>query len=120
MINTCTGLLSGLVSITGCCHTIDQWAAVIIGLGSPFVFIFVKNLWIKLKIDDTCDASPLHFGVGTYATIMSSFFSNGKYATGVFYGNGYALAWNIAGLFAVAAWVIGTTSIIMLFLKAIG
>lgn len=89
-------------------------------MGSPIVFLFVKGLWVKLKIDDTCDASPLHFGVGIYATIMTGFFSNGNYATGVFYGKGWVLAYNIAGLCAVACWVVGTTSLAMLFLKAIG
>ena len=71
----------------------------------------------KIGIDDACDASPLHFGVGLYAIIMTAFFANGNTAKGVFYGDGKLLGWNIVGILAVGAWVAATTSIAMLFLK---
>jgi len=78
-------------------------------------------LWKKLKLDDACEASCLHMGIGTYgALIGTGFFANGIHATGVFWGSGYLLGWNIAALLAVAAWVLVTTSLAMFFLKCIG
>ena len=73
-----------------------------------------------MGIDDACDASPLHFGVGTYGFLMSAFFSNGNTARGVFYGSGLLLGWHIVAILAVGAWVAGTTSIAMICLKASG
>lgn len=52
----CSGILVGLVSITGCCDRVEPWAAFIIGaIGALFYIIGCKLLDI-FHIDDPVEA----------------------------------------------------------------
>jgi Amt family ammonium transporter len=52
------GALSGLVAITAGCATLAPWAAFVTGVVGGWVYIFVSNLLVKLRIDDAVDAVP--------------------------------------------------------------
>ena len=52
----CSGILVGLVSITGCCDRIEPWAALIVGgIGALFYILGCKILDV-LHIDDPVEA----------------------------------------------------------------
>jgi Amt family ammonium transporter len=109
------GALSGLVGITAGCAVVEPWAAFVIGLIAGWVYIFVSNLLIKLKIDDAVDAIPVHFGNGIWGCIATGLFAepartikafgeHGHY--GLFYASsGKLLLAQICGVLWICTWV---------------
>lgn len=56
------GILSGLISITGCCHATTPYYSIIIGIVGFFSYYSLSELLIKHEIDDPIEAAPLHLG----------------------------------------------------------
>ena len=52
----CSGILVGLVSITGCCDRIEAWAALIIGSVGALFYILGCKILDWLHIDDPVEA----------------------------------------------------------------
>jgi len=69
------GCLTGLVSITAGCATVETWAAVLIGLVSGWVYLGVSRLLVKFRIDDAVDAVPVHLGGGAWGLISTGLFT---------------------------------------------
>lgn len=69
------GALSGLVSITAACATVDPWAAALTGAVSGIVYLSARDLLIHFKIDDVVDAIPVHFASGLWGMIAVGLFS---------------------------------------------
>ncbi len=57
IFDLCSGMLSGLVSITASCNNVSHWSALVIGAIGGFIYIFACVLMIKFKIDDPVEAS---------------------------------------------------------------
>ena len=53
----CNGILCGLVSITGPCHNVTPFSALVIGIIGATVYSFSTKLLYKLKIDDPIEAT---------------------------------------------------------------
>jgi ammonium transporter, Amt family len=81
------GALSGLVAITGSCGVIDNWAAVLIGIVSGWLYLWGSSLLIRWKLDDAVDAIPVHMINGAWGVLASGFFSKPEYLLQA-YGNG--------------------------------
>lgn len=70
------GALAGLVSITGGCHVVQTWGAIIIGaIGGLVYYIAAKVNLNLLKIDDPLDAIAVHAGCGIWGLIGTAAFA---------------------------------------------
>ena len=81
-------VLAGAVSVTGCCYTVNWWAAACIGfLASPVYFISFWFVREKLHIDDPLGVVAMHLCCGYYSILAEGLFANGKVGdAGLFYG----------------------------------
>ncbi len=100
--------LAGLVAITAPCDCVDAVGAIIIGLVSGFLVVFVVEfLDKKLHIDDPVGAVGVHMANGIWGTLAVGLFSTGYdgVGKGLFYGGGFKqLGIQFAGFLSVAAW----------------
>lgn len=100
--------LAGLVAITASCDCVDAVGAIIIGLVSGFLVVFVVEfLDKKLHIDDPVGAVGVHMANGIWGTLAVGLFSTGYdgVGKGLFYGGGFKqLGIQFAGFLSVAAW----------------
>lgn len=71
----CNGLLTGLVSVTGCCNDVMPEMAFFIGAVGGV--IYVVGTWImgKLKVDDPVDASVVHGMGGIWGLLAGGLFN---------------------------------------------
>jgi ammonium transporter, Amt family len=81
------GSLAGLVAITGSCGVVEPFAAVIVGFVAGIVYLLASQLLINLRIDDACDAVPVHCFGGFWGVISTGLFANPRRLT-EFYGRG--------------------------------
>ena len=70
------GCLTGLVSITAGCATVEPWCAFIIGIIGGWIYLSASALILRLKIDDAVDAIPVHLFGGAWGLIAAGLFSN--------------------------------------------
>ncbi|MBL8033291.1 MAG: ammonium transporter [Leptospiraceae bacterium] len=78
------GSLAGLVSITAGCHAVNEWQAVVIGLGGGLLIMPTEKLLEKLRIDDAVGAIPVHLAGGIWGTLAVGIFgAPEKLATGL-------------------------------------
>jgi Amt family ammonium transporter len=70
------GCLTGLVSITAGCATVEPWAAVLIGITGGWFYLLGSNLLIKFRIDDAVDAIPVHMVGGMWGVLSTGLFTS--------------------------------------------
>jgi len=102
------GALAGLVSITAEPLTPSLGAATVIGAVGGLLVVFLVPLLDKLKIDDVVGAIPVHLAAGLWGTIAV-----------VFTNPEASLMVQLTGIVTVGAFVIVTSSITWLVLKAV-
>jgi Amt family ammonium transporter len=117
---TANGMLAGLVSITAPCGSVENWAAVVIGLIGGIIMLtgvfFNEN---KLKVDDPVGAIAVHGYCGSWGLLSVGIFSIGMgsgiladsvYAAeypGLLYGGVAQLLAQIAGVVLTFIWSFG-------------
>ena len=69
------GILGGLVGVTASSAYVSIFPAILIGLISSFVVIFIEYLLVNLNIDDPVGAIPVHLGGGICGTLLVAFLS---------------------------------------------
>jgi len=128
---TMNGCLTGLVSITGACATVEPWAAVVIGVIGAWVYLAASKLLVKLRIDDAVDAIPVHMCGGAWGLLATGLFTKGELLSRAF-GLTEHVGWfyngsdfTLCGIQLIAIlFVFGWTAVIMgvffLGLNAIG
>ncbi|GMI38917.1 hypothetical protein TeGR_g2645 [Tetraparma gracilis] len=122
------GCLGGLVAITANCAVVHPWAAFIIGIIAGPVYLGGSNLLIKLKIDDTVDAVPVHMFNGMWGLIATGLFANpdlkeaayGNRIAGLFYGDGELLGAELITILFVFGWVTAIMLPFFIFLRKAG
>ncbi len=123
------GCLGGLVGITANCSVVEPWAAVLIGIISGFVYVGASKLLVKLKIDDTVDAVPVHGFCGIWGCIATGIFAStdriafayGPDDTGgIFYGKGNLIAVELIGVLLIIVWCVGVMTPFFIALNALG
>mmetsp|Transcript_2032 Transcript_2032/g.4117 ORF Transcript_2032/g.4117 Transcript_2032/m.4117 type:complete len:536 (+) Transcript_2032:78-1685(+) len=70
------GALGALVAVTAPCGTIENWAAVVIGVIAGFVYLGCSKLLIKVRLDDAVDAIPVHMANGMWGLIATGLFTS--------------------------------------------
>jgi ammonium transporter, Amt family len=110
------GILIGLVSITGSCSVVENYAAVIIGLIGSIVYIVGVKLLKRFRIDDPLEASVVHYLGGCWGLIAAGFFATESKVQltygrsegwGVFYGGGGGgnqLGIQFLGVLVISVW----------------
>ena len=68
------GLLGGLVGITAGCMYVAPWAALIIGIIAGVLTVFGSDFLLKLELDDSVGAIPVHLFCGIWGTIAVAIF----------------------------------------------
>ncbi|WP_026986717.1 ammonium transporter [Fodinicurvata fenggangensis] len=101
------GALAGLVSITAGPDVASPLLAIIIGAIGGIIVIVTVPLLDKLKIDDVVGAIPVHLFAGIWGTLAVGIFGGGD------------LVVQFIGIVAIGAFMVVTSAIVWLVLKAI-
>lgn len=113
---TLNGVLAGLVGVTAGCAAVSPVGAALIGLicGTAVVFA-IEFIDKKLKVDDPVGAVSVHGVCGALGTLLVGVFATDG---GLLYGGGFEqLVVQAIGVFAIGAWAIGTSFIVLFILK---
>jgi len=87
---TANGVLAGLVAITAPCGSVENWAAIVIGIiAGAIVYAGVMFNEAVLKVDDPVGAIAVHGYCGTWGLLAVGIFSVGM-GTGILDGAVYA------------------------------
>lgn len=78
IIDVCSGLLAGLVSITSPCNNVDCWAALVLGAFGGVVYIAACIFMQKFKIDDPVEATQVHGFCGIWGCLAQGIFDKNK------------------------------------------
>jgi Amt family ammonium transporter len=129
---TANGILAGLVSITAPAGSVENWAAIVIGIIGGIIMIagvfFNEN---RLKVDDPVGAIPVHGYCGSWGLLSVGIFSVGigngiladaAYAAGapgLIYGGFSQLLIQIAGILIAFVWAFGVSYIAFKILDAL-
>jgi len=112
-METCCGLLAGLVSITAGCGNVEAGFAFLIAVIGAFVYMGASDVLKKFEIDDPVDAIPVHGACGIWGVLAAALFDWGGpdnfHGWGGFHRTegetiGSALLANVVGLIAIMAW----------------
>jgi hypothetical protein len=128
------GALSGLVAITSGCAVLEYWAALVTGLTAGLVYLLASRALIKYRIDDACDAIPVHLFSGLWGLLLVGFFASpGRILTaygpdspvsnhaGIFYGGGGTLlGCQVVALLFIAGWAVATMAPFFFWLHYFG
>ena len=61
----------GLVAISSVANKVDLWAALLLGFLAGFLYIAIRNLLMKLKLDDPSDSISIHAFGGLFGVVVS-------------------------------------------------
>ena len=109
-----SGVLGGLVSITGSCAFVDLPSAAIIGAIAGTIVVFAVGFFDSIRIDDPVGAISVHLVCGIWGTLAVGLFSkSGLFGApsapklGLFFGGGTDQLWyQFVGLMAVAGFTV--------------
>ena len=129
---TANGILAGLVAITAPAGSVENWAAIVIGIIGGIIMVagvfFNEN---RLKVDDPVGAIAVHGYCGSWGLISVGIFSVGMgngilagsvYAaegTGLLYGDVSQLLIQIAGVILTFIWAFGVSFVLFKILDAL-
>lgn len=129
------GTLTGLVAITGGCGIFEPWAAALVGALGGVLYISLSRQLTRWKIDDACDAIPVHLGGGIWGLIAVGIFASPRLLEEV-YGRsthvGWVFSWgrgsadatllgiNVVGGLLIFVWVSCLMTPVFLFLSFFG
>eukprot|EP01084_Bolivina_argentea_P072248 131212_1 len=101
-------MISGLVAITGMCHTCNVWEAAIIGALSSVVYFSSAHLVrYKWKLDDPLQVIAIHLCCGVFSCVLEGVVANDVYGNpGIIHsgGNFYHFGIQLGGVCAILAW----------------
>ena len=70
-----TGILAGLVSVTGACHLLSLESAAIVGAIGAIIALWCSQLLVKVGIDDAVGAFPVHGAAGVWGVLVVGLFA---------------------------------------------
>lgn len=132
VIQALNGVLAGLVSITAPCATVDEWAAVTIGLIGSCFYVLASEVLVKAKIDDPLNAFPVHGACGVWGCLAAGIFSTRRHIVRNYGGNpsaggeanavsgGEQFAIQLAGVMCIMCWVVANTGVLFWFMNWMG
>ena len=121
LIGMGTGVLAGLVGITPAAGFVLPWAAVLIGIITPFPCYFALKWRGKSKIDESLDAFACHGVGGITGAFLTGIFASVFGDAGLITGNYIQVLYQIIDIVAVAAYAfVMTYAIAWIIKKTIG
>jgi len=106
---TLNGILAGLVSITAGADIMSPIEAIVIGFIAGVIVVFAVVLFDKIKLDDPVGALSVHLVCGIFGTLAVGIWGDKA---------GLEQLWNqLIGVFAIAIFVLLTTSVLWYGLK---
>ncbi|WP_353633407.1 ammonium transporter [Halobacterium sp. NMX12-1] len=103
---TASGLLAGLVAVTGAVPHVTWYGGLILGIiggaQAPIVYRWVTD---KLKIDDVAAVFPVHGSAGAIGTLLIPVFAVDGFSAS-------QLAMQAAGITVIVVWTVVTTAIV--------
>lgn len=113
----CSGLIVGLIAITGCGNLVTPWVALIIGIISGFLYCLSCRLYEKLKIDDPVESSQMHAISGLWGLLAVGLFDKEQ---GIIYTGTFSLMLKqLIGAGAIIIWSAVTSFIYFYSLKKV-
>jgi ammonia channel protein AmtB len=103
------GTLTGFVAVTGPCAYVQPWAAIVLGVGSVFVFLAVERAVRALQVDDPISVTAVHWGGGVWGTLALGFLHSEQ---GALRSDLALLGEQALGLLAINAWVVGLSLVV--------
>ncbi|CAB9503540.1 Ammonium transporter 1 member [Seminavis robusta] len=128
------GSLTGLVSITAGCATLEPWAALVTGLVAGSLYPLGSHLLVRCKIDDAVDAIPVHGFGGSWGLLsvgllasperLRQAYGHGDHP-GLFYSfasspDARLLACQICGILFIFGWTLVTMLPFFIWLNFMG
>jgi Amt family ammonium transporter len=111
------GALAGLVAITAGCDVIGPAEALLVGGIAGLVVVLAVIGFDRIRIDDPVGATSVHLVCGIFGTLAVGLFAKDG---GLFHGGGADLLLNqLLGIGAVAGFVLATSALLWLVVKAI-
>jgi len=117
--DACGGLLGGLVGITANCSTVKPGFAVLIGIISGLVYVLADRLVNAAKIDDPVSAFAVHGACGAWGLVATGIFFD-RDLIGSDVNRMEQVGYQLLGAIIIAAWSMGTASILFVALKEFG
>ncbi|KAJ4778633.1 Ammonium transporter [Rhynchospora pubera] len=130
LADICNGILGGFAAITSGCSVVEPWAAIICGIVSALVLIWLNMLSERFGFDDPLEAAQLYGGCGTWGLLFTSLFAKKKFVNEVYGerpggrpyglymgGGGKLFAAHIVAVLVNIGWVSATMAPLFLILK---
>eukprot|EP00121_Abeoforma_whisleri_P016170 Awhi_evm1s14849 len=117
------GLLSGCISVCAGVGFMPSYAALLGGILAGFSYHGMKLALIKLKLDDSVNAAPVHLGSGAVGLLICALFYNDPVGdnNGVLQGgNGSLLYKQLVGFVVIAVFSAFTTFLVLYPFKYYG
>jgi ammonium transporter, Amt family len=125
---TCNGCLAGLVAVTAPCAFVSGPSALVIGATGGIIVVEGVLFFDRLRLDDPVGATSVHLLNGIFGTLCVGLFGDMEIArsvagaklesNGLLLGGGTAQLWIQAqGVFTVAVFAFGASSVVWWFLK---
>ncbi|MGB1010487.1 MAG: ammonium transporter [Thiolinea sp.] len=115
LTSTVNGSLAGLVSIAAGCATTDPLMAIVTGLVAGCVFVYGREIILKMRLDDVVDAIAVHGISGFWGTLAAGLFFSGDMF------NPQRIMIQVFGIVIAFAWVMFASFIVFgLINKLIG
>lgn len=124
------GIITGLVSVTAGCATVENYGAVVIGAVAALVYLGGIAFLRKVRVDDPVEATAVHFFGGAWGVIAAGLLSTEKGTLaayghnegwGLLYGGGGAqFGVQILGLLVITVWSGALMGILFYIMRVCG
>lgn len=116
IVGFCSGIVSGLVTITPGAGYVPFWSAILFGACGGVLCNLGTNIKFQLSVDDPLDIFAVHGIGGLVGTILTGVFAPN---TGLIYGSFWQLSMQLASVGATIVYTLGTTLIILIGIDSI-
>lgn len=103
LTSTVNGSLAGLVAIAAGCATMQPLLAIVTGFIAGAVFVYGRELILRMRLDDVVDAIAVHGISGVWGTLAAALFFSGDMF------NPQRIMIQVFGIVVAFAWVLLTS-----------
>ncbi|XP_021933574.1 putative ammonium transporter 1 isoform X1 [Zootermopsis nevadensis] len=101
---TVNAALIGMVSVCAGVNNMAMWASFVCGVTAGPIYVLIRSIMIRCRVDDPLDAVAVHFGGGLWGLIAASLFDNNGLVFGAVSESSLILWHRIIGAAAIIVW----------------